>query len=126
MRPTCADYSICRRISNCQLRALGGGYIGCCVGTSLSRTWRSGTYIQDDVCATRVKVTGYKDFRKAATDAAHIELSEGGMDAVVAWVSDITELREAYPNYFADTREFIKAMHIAMYPSPHGRLAQTS
>jgi hypothetical protein len=31
------------------------------------------------------------------------------------WVDSIAELKDAYPNYYADTREFLKAMNIAIH-----------
>jgi RelA/SpoT family protein len=60
-------------------------------------------------------VTGYSD-RKAASDAiAEIEKSKNAdLDAVLVWVSSIHSLREAYPNYYADTKEFLRALDTAI------------
>ena len=61
-----------------------------------------------------VKVTGYPDNKEAARAVAEIEkMKREDLDAVLVWVNSITELQDAYPNYYADTREFLKAMSIA-------------
>lgn len=61
-----------------------------------------------------IEVTGFKDSHEASTAISEIEkLRNQDVDAVRVWVSSITELKEAYPNYYADTREFLKALNIA-------------
>jgi hypothetical protein len=63
-----------------------------------------------------VEVTGYQDMMEASTVISAMEKTRNeDVDAVRVWVSSITELKEAYPNYYADTREFIKAMNIAIF-----------
>ena len=62
-----------------------------------------------------VKVTGFQDSKEASSVLADLEKAQSrDIDAVLVWVSYITELKEAYPNYYADTREFIKAMNVAI------------
>ena len=62
-----------------------------------------------------VEVTGYQDATEASNAISEIEKARNeDVDAVRVWVSSITELKEAYPNYYADTREFLKAMSIAI------------
>lgn len=61
-----------------------------------------------------IEVTGFKVADEASKAVADIEKTKGeDVDAVLVWVSSITELKEAYPNYYADTREFIKALNVA-------------
>jgi hypothetical protein len=55
-----------------------------------------------------VKVTGFGDRRKAAVVIAEIEKNPGARDAVLVWVRSARDLRAAYPNYYADTGEFIR------------------
>jgi len=70
-----------------------------------------------DVAKNTVKVTGYID-RKAASDAVNqIEQSKKAdqpPDAVLVWVKSIKELRLAYPNYYADTTEFLEVLDTAL------------
>ena len=62
-----------------------------------------------------VKVTGYSNRREASTVIAEIEQSKNEeLDAVLVWVGSISDLRAAYPNYYADTREFIEALDHAL------------
>jgi len=66
-----------------------------------------------------IKVRGYSSRQQAAKDIAEIEQSKNGdLDAVLVWVRSISDLRAAYPNYYADTREFIEALNTALYRSP--------
>ena len=68
-----------------------------------------------NIADNTVKVTGYEDNKEASSAVAEIEKTKSDdIDAVRVWVDSIRELREAYPNYYADTREFIKAMNIAI------------
>lgn len=71
-----------------------------------------------DVTANTISVTGYADRPKAADALAQIEQSSRstGLDAVLVWVGSIRYLRRAYPNYYADTRAFLKALNIAFQP----------
>lgn len=68
--------------------------------------------------ANTISVTGYADRQRASEELAKIEQSSRSaeLDAVLVWVGSIKDLRRAYPNYYADTREFIKALNIAIHP----------
>lgn len=58
-----------------------------------------------------VDVTGYSSRQAAAKVIAEIEQSNNGdLDAVLVWVDSVSDLRAAYPNYYADTRGFIAAL----------------
>lgn len=62
-----------------------------------------------------VEVTGYKDMMEASSVTSSIEKArDKDIDAVRVWVNSITELKRAYPNYYADTREFIGALDYAL------------
>lgn len=70
-----------------------------------------------DVDANTVKVTGFTDRKKAEVTVAEIEQRKAAnLDAVLVWVSDARDLKKAYPNYYADTREFIAALDVALHP----------
>jgi hypothetical protein len=66
--------------------------------------------------AGTIKVTGYANRREASRAIAKIEQPKQGniLDAVLVWVKSISDLREAYPNYYADTREFVEALNAAL------------
>lgn len=62
-----------------------------------------------------VKVTGYSSRRDASEAISKIEQSrQEDLDAVLVWVRSVSDLREAYPNYYADTREFLTALESAL------------
>jgi Region found in RelA / SpoT proteins len=62
-----------------------------------------------------VLVTGFTDKQKAAENLEKLELSEDSdLDPVLVFVPSINTLRTAYPNYYADTREFLKALRTAL------------
>lgn len=68
-----------------------------------------------DVSANTIKVTGYLDRQKASQAVAAIEQSkQDNLDAVLVWVNSAKKLRAAYPNYYADTREFLDALSEAL------------
>ena len=68
-----------------------------------------------DTKANRVRVIGYAKRAEASVKIAEIEQSkQPDIDAVLVWVSSISDLRAAYPNYYADTREFIRALDSAL------------
>lgn len=70
-----------------------------------------------DVNKNTIRVTGYNDRQKAATALAKIERYFGAMgafDAVLVWVPSARHLRAAYPNYYADTGEFLNALDQAL------------
>lgn len=71
-----------------------------------------------DVSANKISVTGYADRQKASEAVAEIEQSKRmELDAVLVWVNSIKKLRAAYPNYYADTTEFLDALTIALKPA---------
>jgi hypothetical protein len=72
-----------------------------------------------DVPANEISVRGYTDRRRAAKRLAEIEKTSRakGLDAVLVWVGAISNLRRAYPNYYADTRAFVKALNVALHSS---------
>jgi hypothetical protein len=62
-----------------------------------------------------INVTGYENRREASRKVSEIEkLKSEDLDAVLVWVPSIRDLRTAYPNYYADTGEFIKALNLAV------------
>ncbi len=62
-----------------------------------------------------IQVTGYTDKAKASDLLEKLELSEDtDLDPVLVYVPSINDLRTAYPNYYADTREFLKALRTAL------------
>ena len=70
-----------------------------------------------DVNKNTVRVTGYNNRQKAATALAKIERyfdALGSFDAVLVWVPSAHHLRAAYPNYYADTGEFLNALNQAL------------
>jgi hypothetical protein len=68
-----------------------------------------------DLGDNTVKVRGYSNRREASKVIAEIEQSKNeDLDAVLVWVGFISDLRAAYPNYYADTREFVEALDYAL------------
>lgn len=68
-----------------------------------------------DLDKNTVKVQGYSSRREASKVIAEIEQSkDDSLDAVLVWVRSVSDLRAAYPNYYADTREFIQALDHAL------------
>jgi hypothetical protein len=69
-----------------------------------------------DLEANSIAVTGYADYSKAAKEAHELETSQRRdvLDVVVVGVSDVRDVRGAYPNYYADTRVFIRALNAAL------------
>jgi len=68
-----------------------------------------------DTTANTIDVTGYENRQEASRKIAEIEkLKREDLDAVLVWVRSITDLRAAYPNYYADTGEFINALNVAL------------
>jgi len=74
--------------------------------------------LQLDAVAKKVKVTGYtqrelflatQDYEVAERSGSNI-----GVDAVLVSVESIASLKRAYPNYFLDTGDFIKAVEHAI------------
>jgi hypothetical protein len=71
-----------------------------------------------DLAANQVRIQGYRaaDLETAANDYLEVEkgLSTRGGDAVLVSVESLDTLRQAYPNYFADTHVFIQAVKQAI------------
>lgn len=64
---------------------------------------------------TTIKVTGFATRAKAADAINQIEQQRrDDLDAVLVWVNSINDLKAAYPNYYADTDEFINALNQAL------------
>jgi ppGpp synthetase/RelA/SpoT-type nucleotidyltranferase len=68
-----------------------------------------------DVTQNTIAVTGYPNREGAAGAIGEIEKTKRpDLDAVLVWVKSIKELRSAYPNYYADTKEFLDALNTAL------------
>jgi hypothetical protein len=68
-----------------------------------------------NVANTTIKVTGFSDVGKAVEAINEIEKSKReDLDAVLVWVGSVRDLKAAYPNYYADTGEFITALNQAL------------
>jgi hypothetical protein len=68
-----------------------------------------------DTRANTIGVSGYSDRLEADAKVAEIEkMKRSDLDAVLVWVNSIGQLKAAYPNYYADTREFIQALDLAL------------
>jgi len=64
---------------------------------------------------TTINFRKFTSRREATIEIAKIEkFKQEDIDAVLVWVKSISELRAAYPNYYADTREFIEALDSAL------------
>jgi hypothetical protein len=65
-----------------------------------------------------IKVTGFADRGEAARAIASIEKSKRkDLDAVLVWVNSLRNLRNAYPNYYADTQGFLGALDLVLAPN---------
>lgn len=67
-----------------------------------------------------MQVEGFDDPARAGQALARIEAQvviNNNLDAVLVNVSRVQDLRKAYPNYYADTREFISALDLALKQS---------
>ena len=72
-----------------------------------------------NVTDTTIKVTGFTTPTKAAKALNEIEQTKReDLDAVLVWVDDVRDLKAAYPNYYADTGEFINALNQALRAAP--------
>lgn len=61
------------------------------------------------------RVRGYPSRKKAAADLAELEQTGNkDIDAVLVWVPSARDLKAAYPNYYADTRDFLSALDTAL------------
>lgn len=66
-----------------------------------------------DIKAERLTVTGFQDKTKADELLAQLERDKN-IDAVLVWVPSAADLKAAYPNYYADTGQFIAALDAAL------------
>ncbi|HXR38497.1 MAG TPA: hypothetical protein VN776_05370 [Terracidiphilus sp.] len=67
------------------------------------------------VSGKTINVTGFADRTKASEELAKIEASgDSQVDAVLVWVSSINNLKNAYPNYYADTAAFLDALEFSL------------
>ena len=67
-----------------------------------------------------MKAAKTKELAQATAQANVLERKEGS-DVVLVAVSDLKSLRRAYPNYFADTTEFLaRVSQVTKLPIPHG------
>jgi Region found in RelA / SpoT proteins len=68
-----------------------------------------------DTSKNTINVTGYGNRAEASRTIAEIEQSRSAnLDAVLVWVNSIRQLRAAYPNYYADTGQFLNALDVAL------------
>ena len=69
-----------------------------------------------DLDAITIQVTTFADVREVTKAVAEIETGPRGrrLDAVPVLVRSIQDLRTAYPNYYADTTEFLSALDLAL------------
>jgi hypothetical protein len=68
-----------------------------------------------DLKANTINVTGFSDGQRASEAVAEIEQRKfKDLDAVLVWVNSARDLRAAYPNYYADTSQFLKALNDAI------------
>lgn len=77
-----------------------------------------------DLRANTVSVIGFPHRERAASELARIEQRPGlgdHLDAVLVWVPYARHLRATYPNYYADTREFLNALQWALTKKGRGR-----
>ncbi len=68
-----------------------------------------------DIKKKTIDVTAYYDSKVASEELAQLERPAGGdTDAVLVWVPSIKQLRTAYPNYYADTEEFLTQLKMVL------------
>ncbi len=68
-----------------------------------------------DTAKNTISVKGYERRSAASKRVAEIEQSKNGdLDAVLVFVDSWKELPKAYPNYYADTGEFLNALDVAL------------
>ena len=71
--------------------------------------------LEQDLTLNTLQITGYLDGDDAQDELASIEKRRSAStDAVVVAISKVTQLRRAYPNYYADTTEFVAALDSAL------------
>jgi len=68
-----------------------------------------------NIDSSTIQVTGFANRAKAAKALDEIELQKPeSLDAVLVWVDSVNSLRTAYPNYYADTEDFIARLNEAL------------
>jgi hypothetical protein len=71
-----------------------------------------------DTTQNTVSVTGFQDREEATKAVSEIEKTQQpDLDAVLVWVNSIKGLRAAYPNYYADTQEFLDVLNTLLTKS---------
>lgn len=75
--------------------------------------------LQVDPEAGSMQVTGFKDWTGAKASNAYLNAEKALAEdtpsqAVLVSVQSLQALRSSYPNYFADTRAFLGALHLAL------------
>jgi hypothetical protein len=62
-----------------------------------------------------IAVRGFQNWKDAWETITEMDKSKrADIDAVVVRVNSIKNLRAAYPNYYADTHDFLNALDIAL------------
>lgn len=68
-----------------------------------------------DASVPKLDITGYKNWqREAALRDTQIAEKKTGFDVVLVSVDELTKLRRAYPNYYADTDVFLRIVREAV------------
>jgi hypothetical protein len=80
-----------------------------------------------DPDSTELRITGFKAGAIAKAEKQYAEAEEHvkshpGTDAVLVAVDSVAALRRAYPNYFADTRVFVRLLEQALKRISSGQL----
>jgi hypothetical protein len=76
----------------------------------------------------QMKVTGYgsDDLPRASRDYLSVEKAaiegKSGLDAVLVSVESVKALKQAYPNYFLDTHQFLQAIEFATRGKPRRQM----
>ena len=61
-----------------------------------------------DVAKKKLEIKSHLKLAAATTNVMEVETAREASDTVLVRVSDLNALRVAYPNYFADTKMFLK------------------
>jgi len=68
-----------------------------------------------DVKNNLITVSPFAARKEAEIEIARLEQTKSGdLDAVLVWVDSFRSLPKAYPNYYADTGEFLTALRLAL------------
>ncbi len=61
-----------------------------------------------DIVRKKLEIKSHRKLDAATTNVMEGEIARAASDTVLIGVSELNALRVAYPNYFADTKEFLK------------------